>query len=70
MGFLGFEEAFRVQFDPAAPYYLGVAREGVTLHLSEHFGDATPGTHIRVEVLDVEAFCIALNAKRYRHSLR
>jgi catechol 2,3-dioxygenase-like lactoylglutathione lyase family enzyme len=38
VGFLGFEELFRAQFDPAAPYYLGVAREGVTFHLSEHFG--------------------------------
>ncbi len=68
VGFLGFEERFRHQFDAAAPFYLGVEREGVTLHLSEHFGDGTPGTHVRIEVDDVAAFAAQLNAKAYRHS--
>jgi catechol 2,3-dioxygenase-like lactoylglutathione lyase family enzyme len=67
-GFLGFEERFRHQFDPAAPWYLGYARDGVMLHLSEHFGDASPGTHVRIEVDDVAAFAAQLNAKAYRHS--
>jgi catechol 2,3-dioxygenase-like lactoylglutathione lyase family enzyme len=68
VGFLGFEEVFRHQLDPAAPFYLGLAREGVGLHLSEHFGDASPGTHVRIEVEDVAALAAALNAKAYRHS--
>ena len=68
VGFLGFAEVFRHQFDPDAPLYLGVAREGVRLHLSEHFGDASPGTHVRIEVSDVERFCGELNAKHYRHA--
>jgi uncharacterized glyoxalase superfamily protein PhnB len=68
VGFLGFEETFRHQFDPEAPFYLGLLREGVRLHLSEHFGDASPGTHVKIEVVDVEALCQELNAKRYRHS--
>lgn len=68
VGFLGFEEVFRHQFDPDAPFYLGVAREGVRLHLSEHFGDASPGTHVRVEVDDVATFCEELNARKYRHA--
>jgi catechol 2,3-dioxygenase-like lactoylglutathione lyase family enzyme len=67
-GFLGFTETFRHQFEPGTPYYLGLAREGVELHLSEHFGDGTPGTHFRIEVDDVAAFCAALNAKGHRHS--
>ena len=68
VGFLGFEETFRHQFDAAAPFYLGLEREGVRLHLSEHFGDASPGTHVRIEVNDVAAFSTLLNAKAYRHS--
>ncbi len=63
VGFLGFEEKFRHQFEPDTPCYLGFEREGVRLHLSEHFGDASPGTHIRIEVDDVAAFSVALNAK-------
>ncbi|MFT3841729.1 MAG: glyoxalase superfamily protein [Myxococcaceae bacterium] len=68
VGFLGFVETFRHQFDSAAPFYLGLEREGVRLHLSEHFGDAAPGTHFRIEVDDVAAFAAQLNAKAYRHS--
>src|SRR4029079_16522287 len=67
-GFLGFTEEWRHQFDAAAPFYLGIEREGVRFHLSERFGDAAPGTHVRIEVDDVAAFCAELNAKRYRHA--
>jgi len=68
VGFLGFSEVFRHQFGPDAPHYVGLAHEGVSIHLSEHFGDATPGTHFRIEVADVGALCSRLNAKQYRHS--
>jgi catechol 2,3-dioxygenase-like lactoylglutathione lyase family enzyme len=68
VGFLGFEEKWRHQFAPDLPVYMGVEREGVFLHLSQHFGDATPGTHIRIEVDDVDAFSAALNAKSYRNA--
>lgn len=67
-GFLGFQEDSRHQFEPETPFYLGVSREGVRLHLSEHFGDASPGTHVRIEVDDVAKLCADLNAKAYRHS--
>jgi catechol 2,3-dioxygenase-like lactoylglutathione lyase family enzyme len=68
VGFLGFEEEFRHQFEPETPSYLGLVQDGVRLHLSEHFGDASPGTHVRIEVTDVAALCVTLNEKRYRHS--
>jgi catechol 2,3-dioxygenase-like lactoylglutathione lyase family enzyme len=67
-GFLGFEEKWRHQFEPDLPVYMGVERDGVELHLSEHFGDATPGSHIRIEVDDVGALCVELGAKRYRNA--
>ena len=68
VSFLGFSEVFRHQFGPNTPYYVGLANEGVSIHLSEHFGDATPGTHFRIEVDDVEELCSRLNSKQYRHS--
>lgn len=67
-GFLGFHEKWRHQPDATSPVYLGLERDGVLLHLSEHFGDACPGSHLRVEVSDVEELCRELNAKAYRHS--
>ncbi len=68
VGFLGFKEDFRHQFEPGTPYYMGFSLEGVRIHLSEHFGDASPGAHIRIEVDDVEKLSAELNAKHYRHS--
>ena len=49
VGFLGFEEKWRHQCEPDLPVYMGVERDGVLLHLSEHFGDATPGAHVRID---------------------
>ena len=68
VGFLGFHEKFRAQFEPETPFYMGVEQDGILIHLSEHFGDATPGSHIRIEVDDLDAFCTQLNAKRYRNA--
>jgi uncharacterized glyoxalase superfamily protein PhnB len=68
VGFLGFEEKWRHQFEPDLPVYMGIERDGVFLHLSEHFGDAIPGSHTRIEVDDVDAFAAQLNEKRYRNA--
>lgn len=32
-----------------------MSRDGTALHLSEHHGDATPGSRVRIQVDDVEA---------------
>ncbi len=54
--FLGFEVTFEHRFEPDAPLYLGVRLGGCELHLSEHYGDATPGSGLRIEMEDVDAF--------------
>ncbi|HXF54114.1 MAG TPA: glyoxalase superfamily protein [Hyphomicrobiaceae bacterium] len=41
--------------------------DGARLHLSEHFGDAAPGSHVRIRCADVDAYCAALNAKAYKY---
>jgi hypothetical protein len=30
--------------------------------------DGSPGSHVRIELEDVDAFCAELNAKRYRNA--
>jgi uncharacterized glyoxalase superfamily protein PhnB len=40
-------------------------RGDCVLHLSEHHGDACPGSAMRIEVDDVDALCAELNAKGY-----
>lgn len=68
LDFLGFDIVFEHRFDPDAPLYMGVARDGFELHLSEHFGDATPGSAMRIEVEDIEKFHAELTAKKYKYA--
>ncbi|EGH41168.1 hypothetical protein PSYPI_01542, partial [Pseudomonas syringae pv. pisi str. 1704B] len=41
--FLGFSIEFEHRFEADLPLYLGISRNGLNLHLSEHHGDACPG---------------------------
>ena len=66
--FLGFELVFEHRFERDTPLYMGVKKGDCALHLSEHFGDATPGTTLRIEVADVHGFAKDLNAKNYRNA--
>jgi len=63
--FLGFELVFEHRFEPDLPLYMGLKRGDCVLHLSEHYGDATPGSAIRIPVDDVTAYAAALRAKRF-----
>lgn len=68
LDFLGFELVFEHRFDPDAPLYMGVKSGDCEIHLSEHFGDASPGGALRIEVPDVEEMSAALNAKSYKYA--
>lgn len=66
--FLGFEIEFEHRFEPGLPLYMGIRRGDCILHISEHFGDATPGSAVRIEMPDVHAYAEALNAKNYKNA--
>lgn len=66
--FLGFAVAFEHRFEPDLPLYMGIARDGCAIHLSEHFGDACPGSAVRIRVMDIETLHRDLLGKRYRHA--
>lgn len=68
IGFLDFEVLFEHRFDTTAPLYLALRRDGCELHLSEHFGDASPGAAVRIAVRDVVALSRTLNDKNYRNA--
>jgi catechol 2,3-dioxygenase-like lactoylglutathione lyase family enzyme len=63
--FLGFAVDWEHRFTPDLPLYMQVSREGCVLHLSEHYGDATPGATVRIETTDLPAFHTELAAKKY-----
>ncbi|MGN6467469.1 MAG: glyoxalase superfamily protein [Rhizobiaceae bacterium] len=65
-GFLGFEVRWEQRYGDNFPLYMEVARDGCVLHLSEHHGDAAPGSALRIEVEDIVAFHRELKEKDYR----
>ena len=56
VGFLGFTVDWEHHFGENAPAYLQVSRAGLTLHLSEHHGDACPGSTVFVWMTGIEEF--------------
>jgi uncharacterized glyoxalase superfamily protein PhnB len=66
LDWLGFAIDFEHRFDERAPLYMGVSRDGIVLHLSEHHGDGTPGSHVTISLASgLDAFHAELTAKRY-----
>lgn len=65
LGFLGFTVEFEHRFEPSLPLYLSVQRAGMTLHLSEHHGDASPGATLFVPMQGIVAFRDELLGKQY-----
>lgn len=63
--FLGFELVFEHRFEPGLPLYFAVSQGECELHLSEHYGDATPGAAVRIAVDDATAYAATLVAKRH-----
>ena len=67
LGFLGMTLDWEARVSPDAPLYAQVSRAGLILHLSEHHGDATPGSTVFVATEDLRAYHAELAAKPYRH---
>ena len=68
VGFLGFAVDWEHRFEPGTPLYMQVSLQGCVLHISEHFGDASPGGHLRIAIDDVAGYCALLNGKKYRNA--
>ncbi len=65
VGFLGFTTAWTHQRADKSPQYIQVARSGLTLHLSEHHGDASPGATVFVGTKGLDALHREISAKDY-----
>ncbi len=60
---LGFSVAGEHRFAPDLPLYLFLQRGDIYLHLSEHAGDARPGTLVYFYVDDVDAIASEVGAE-------
>ena len=57
---LGFVKEWEHRFEPGLPLYVGIARGDLKMHLSEHGGDAHPGTLVYLYIEDLDAVADAL----------
>ena len=65
---LGFEIAFEHRFAAGAPLYMGLQRGSLILHLSEHHGDATPGSTAFVRMTGIREFHAEIIARPYANN--
>jgi catechol 2,3-dioxygenase-like lactoylglutathione lyase family enzyme len=68
LDFLGFKVEAEHRFHDEAPLFMVISRDGLVLHLSEHHGDACPGSHTYVYVSGVRDLHRELNDKKYRYN--
>jgi uncharacterized glyoxalase superfamily protein PhnB len=64
--FLGFQVDWEHRFDAQSPLYMQVSLGGCTLHLSEHHGDACPGSTVFLRVRGLADYHARLLAANYR----
>ncbi|MEM1143119.1 MAG: glyoxalase superfamily protein [Pseudomonadota bacterium] len=66
--FLGFNLDWEHRFEEDLPLYFQISMDTCVLHISEHFGDSSPGAALRIEVDDLDSYQQGLLAKKYRHA--
>ena len=65
--FLGFKIDWEHRFGDNFPLYCQVSRLGLRLHLSEHHGDASPGSTVFIWMRGIAEYNRELLAKNYRY---
>jgi hypothetical protein len=68
VGFLGFTVDWEHRFGDNFPLYMQISRDCCIIHLSEHHGDGSPGSALRIETDDVRAMNQELLQKDYRYA--
>ena len=66
--FLGFRVDWEHRFADDLPLYMQISKDGCILHLTEHHGDCSPGTAMRIETDELDAFHAQLSAKKYKYA--
>ena len=66
VGFLGFSVDWEHRFGDDFPLYMQISRARAVLHLSEHHGDATPGSAFRIGVDDIDRLFSEIQEMDYK----
>ena len=63
--YLGFTVDWEHRFEPSLPLYMQVSRGGMSLHLSGHHGDCTPGSAVYIRTTGIKELHAELTSKNY-----
>jgi len=66
--FLGFGVDFEHRFEPDLPLFMGLSLGSIKIYVSEHHGDATPGSHVVFEITGLRDYHAGLLEKRYQNA--
>lgn len=64
---LGFKIDWEHRFAENFPLYMSISKDNITIHLSEHYGDATPGSKVIINYTGLKKYCEMLQTKDYRY---
>ena len=64
---LGFSIDWEHRFGENFPLYFQISKDGIIIHLTEHYGDCIPGSRIRILIKEPDAFHSQLTRKDYRY---
>ncbi|ANE47287.1 hypothetical protein SY83_14565 [Paenibacillus swuensis] len=65
---LDFQVDWEHRFEPGMPLYMQVSKGSVTLHLSEHHGDCSPGSAVRMETPELQQLHTDILSKNYKYA--
>ena len=68
VGYLGFNLDWEHRYEPDMPLYAQVSLGRCALHLTEHHGDCTPGSALRIETSNLTGYHEYLKAKNYGYA--
>lgn len=66
--FLGFRVDWTHQYEENMPCYIQISLNETIIHLSEHHGDASPGSAIRIKMHDLNEFHSVLVETKYPYA--
>ncbi|MBS4194367.1 VOC family protein [Bacillus sp. FJAT-49870] len=66
--FLEFKVDWKHNFEENTPLYMQISSGKCIIHLSEHYGDAAPGSSIRIAVNNIKTLHEKLLSKNYKYT--
>jgi uncharacterized glyoxalase superfamily protein PhnB len=68
IGWLRFSKVWEHRFEEGTPVYMEIEKDGFKIHLSEHHGDATPGSKVFIWCKGLKEFHRQLLEQHYKYN--